>query len=62
MLDLSFINKQQLIDAGLKEEYIEMSHVCTACEVEQFFSYRKEQGCSGRFMSMIGLKEENDKN
>ncbi|PHS38953.1 MAG: hypothetical protein COB07_07510 [Sulfurovum sp.] len=59
MLDLPLINKDQLLDAGLKEEHIEMSHVCTACEVEQFFSYRKEQGCSGRFMSMIGLKEEN---
>ena len=62
MLDLPFINKQQLLDAGLKEEHIEMSDVCTACEIEQFFSYRKEQGCSGRFMSMIGLKEKNDKN
>lgn len=56
MLDLPFINKQQLLASGLKEENIEMSHICTACEVERFFSYRKEQGCSGRFMSMIGLK------
>lgn len=61
MLDLPYINKKQLLDAGVKEEHIEMSHVCTACEVEQFFSYRKEQGCSGRFMSMIGLKEEKEK-
>ncbi|GIT97294.1 peptidoglycan editing factor PgeF [Sulfurovum sp. TSL1] len=56
MLDLPFINRQQLLDAGLQEENIEMSHVCTACNVERFFSYRKEQGCSGRFMSMIGMK------
>ncbi len=56
MLDLPYINKQQLLNAGLKEEHIEMSHVCTACNVEHYFSYRKEQGCSGRFMSMIGLK------
>ena len=57
MLDLPLINKKQLLDAGLLEEHIEMSGVCTACEVERFFSYRKEQGCSGRFMSMIGLKQ-----
>ena len=57
MLDLPYINQQQLLDAGLKTEHIEMSHVCTACEVEQFFSYRKEQGCSGRFMSMIAIKK-----
>ena len=62
MLDLPFINKQQLLVAGLQEKNIEMSHTCTACEVERFFSYRKEQGCSGRFMSMIGMKNthEND--
>ncbi len=56
MLDLPLINKQQLLDAGLQEKNIEMSHVCTACHVERFFSYRKEKGCSGRFMSMIGMK------
>ena len=55
MLDLPFINRKQLLDLGLEDENIEMSDVCTACEVERFFSYRKEQGCSGRFMSMIGM-------
>ena len=55
MLDLPFINKTQLLKAGLLETNIELSHVCTACEVEHYFSYRKEGGCSGRFMSMIGL-------
>ncbi len=55
MLDLSYINKYQLLNSGLLEEHIEMSGVCTACKVDEFFSYRKEQGCSGRFMSMIGM-------
>jgi len=59
MLDLPHINQQQLLNVGILEKNIEMCHICTACEVEQFFSYRKEQGCSGRFMSMIGLKEKN---
>jgi len=56
MLDLPHINRTQLLQAGLKEENIELSHICTACEVKHYFSYRKEQGCSGRFMSMIGLE------
>jgi YfiH family protein len=56
-LDLPLANKIQLLNAGLLEENIEMSGICTACEVKRFFSYRKEQGCSGRFMSMIGLKQ-----
>ena len=59
MLDLPTINKEQLLKSGIHETHIEMSNICTACEVEHFFSYRKEKGCSGRFMSMIGLKEIN---
>ena len=59
MLDLPYLNQQQLLDAEVKIDNIEMSHTCTACEVERFFSYRKEQGCSGRFMSVIGLRGEN---
>jgi len=55
MLDLPTINRQLLLKSGVIESNIEMSHVCTSCEVDRFFSYRKEQGCSGRFMSMIGL-------
>lgn len=55
LLDLPHINKLQLLKAGLTSNNIELSNVCTACEVEHYFSYRKEKGCSGRFMSMIGL-------
>ncbi|WP_297525825.1 peptidoglycan editing factor PgeF [Sulfurovum sp.] len=54
-LDLPYINKYQLLESSLLPSNIEMSHLCTACETASFFSYRKEQGCSGRFMSMIGL-------
>lgn len=56
-LDLPLANKIQLLAAGLTEENIEMSGICTACETKRFFSYRKEKGCAGRFMSMIGLKQ-----
>jgi YfiH family protein len=56
MLDLPMVNKEQLLSVGILESNIEMSHICTACEVDRYFSYRKEKGCSGRFMSMITLK------
>ncbi len=56
MLDLPEINRKQMIAAGILKEHIEMSGICTACEVEHYFSYRREQGCSGRFMSMIGMR------
>ncbi len=56
MLDLPLANKMQLMQVGIAEENIEMSGICTACDVEHFFSYRKEGGCSGRFMSLIGMQ------
>jgi len=55
MLDLPYLNQKQLLQAGILSQNIEMSNICTACEVERFFSYRKEQGCTGRFMSVIAL-------
>ena len=55
MLNLPLINQAQLLEVGLLEEHIELSNICTACEVASFFSYRKEQGCTGRFMSMIAV-------
>jgi YfiH family protein len=56
MLDLPQVNRHQLIQAGVKTSNIQMSGVCTSCENEKFFSYRKECGCSGRFLTLIGLK------
>ena len=56
MLDLPYINKIQLEKAGLQTHNIEMSHICTACDTKHYFSYRKEHGCSGRFMSLIGIR------
>ena len=41
MLDLPFINKQQLLAAGLHEENIEMSPTCTASNVNRLSYYRK---------------------
>ena len=55
-LDLATVNKNHLLESGVKEKNIEISSLCTSCEVETLFSYRKEKGCSGRFMNIIGLK------
>jgi len=56
MLDLPHDNLQQLLNMGIPQSNITLSNICTACEVESFFSYRKECGCSGRFMSMIWME------
>jgi YfiH family protein len=54
-LDLKAINRTQLLEAGLHPEHIELSSICTSCSSDRFFSYRAQQGCSGRFMSAIAL-------
>lgn len=56
MLNLPLENCLQLMDAGVPQVQIEQSGICTACESDTYFSYRKEKGCSGRFMSLIGLR------
>jgi len=34
---------------------VELSQMCTKCDLERFFSYRGE-GITGRFAALIGLK------
>jgi len=56
MLNLPYANQKQLLEVGLHKHNIALSNICTACEVDRFFSYRQEGGCSGRFMSMIWME------
>ena len=55
LLDLRKANRAQLLDAGLREQNIIVSDLCTACRRDLLFSYRKEAGATGRLMSVIGL-------
>lgn len=54
-LDLWKTNQRQLIDIGVKPENIAVSEVCTACNRELFFSYRAENGLTGRLSAVISL-------
>jgi YfiH family protein len=56
-LDLPRANKSQLISAGLTDENIFLSALCTACHTDLLFSYRKQGPCSGRLLSVVGMKE-----
>ena len=52
--DFWSISCDQLADAGVSRENIEVSNVCTRCNTAVFFSYRGE-GQTGRFAAVIGL-------
>lgn len=57
-LNLQELNKQFLIAAGVKEEHILMTRLCTSCSHEDFFSHRKDNGKTGRMIGFIGWKED----
>jgi YfiH family protein len=54
-LDLPRINKDELLESGVKEGNIFDPGICTACETERFFSYRQEKESAGRMISVIML-------
>ncbi|UCH85593.1 MAG: peptidoglycan editing factor PgeF [Candidatus Latescibacterota bacterium] len=54
-LDLWACNRGQLIDAGVREDNIEVAGVCTVCQNDLFFSHRAEAGQTGRFAGIIML-------
>ncbi len=56
-LDLVAANRWQLIDAGVPEENISSSDLCTACNTDLLFSHRREQGRTGRMLAVIGICE-----
>ncbi|MFE8695263.1 peptidoglycan editing factor PgeF [Cytobacillus sp. FJAT-53684] len=57
-LDLKQVNKEILLKAGILEENIQVSNLCTSCHEEHFFSHRRDKGKTGRMMSFIGWKED----
>jgi YfiH family protein len=55
-LDLPNANRLQLLEAGVLAKNIFVSDLCTACRADLLFSYRKQQGRSGRLLSVIGMR------
>jgi YfiH family protein len=54
-LDLWGLNAWQLASRGIPPSNIELSDLCTACHPDRFFSYRHEDGKTGRFGALIML-------
>jgi YfiH family protein len=54
-LNLQKMNQILLEKAGILSQHIEVSQLCTACNQEHFFSYRKEGGKTGRMAAFVVL-------
>ena len=57
--DLSEANKQLLENCGVRK--IEVSNICTACNISDWFSHRGENGKTGRFGALLSLEDVNGK-
>ena len=55
-LDLVAVAGDQLLSAGVKPSNILVADYCTSCRTDLFFSHRKEGGCTGRQMAVIGIR------
>lgn len=52
-VNLTKLNYEQLLSAGIKKKNIFVSRYCTACRNDLFFSYRLEKEKAGRMMGLI---------
>jgi YfiH family protein len=55
-LDLFEANRRQLVDAGFRPDAITVIGDCTRCQNNRYFSYRVEQGFTGRMLSVVGIR------
>lgn len=55
-LDLESENRKLLASAGVPSQNIEALGICTFCDAERFFSYRREKETAGRMTSFIRIK------
>ena len=49
-------NKKQLQHAGIKDDHLYCAELCTSCNFDLFYSYRKGKKVTGRFGALIGLR------
>lgn len=56
-LDLWEANRQILLEAGVQEEHIQVTDLCTCCNPEYLFSHRKSNGQRGNLGAYIMLTE-----
>ncbi len=56
-LDIGLANKTELLDAGLSDAQIDAPIVCTSCQIDRFFSFRKDtKETFGEIIAVIGVQ------
>jgi polyphenol oxidase len=60
LLDLGLVNYRQLLASGILPSNIERSPFCSVRDSSLFFSHRRDQGITGRMISLIGIRSPAD--
>jgi purine-nucleoside/S-methyl-5'-thioadenosine phosphorylase / adenosine deaminase len=55
-MNLEGVNRHRLSRAGIRDENVFRSAICTSCRKDQFFSARADGEPTGRQISLIGLR------
>jgi len=55
-VDLWRANASQLAQSGVQK--VDVAELCTSCQVDRFYSHRREHGATGRFAVVIGIRSE----
>jgi polyphenol oxidase len=56
-LDLTALNRFELLEAGVPSDHIITTGYCTSCRGDLFFSHRRDGVDSGRHLSIAGFRE-----
>lgn len=56
-IDLKKANFLQLVKSGVSESQIEVSPFSTVLNNDQYFSFRKENGQTGRMLAVVGIRK-----
>ncbi|WP_446742720.1 peptidoglycan editing factor PgeF [Silvibacterium acidisoli] len=57
-LDLAEANRRQLVECGVDAGSIAVLHECTKTRNDRYFSYRGEDGFTGRMFSVVGIRRD----
>ena len=57
-VDFAALIHEQLRHAGVPEEQVADCGICTAANIERYYSYRMEKGRTGRMLALLGWKDE----
>jgi copper oxidase (laccase) domain-containing protein len=55
-IDLTAVNREQLLEQGVPDRQIYSGELCTQCRPEDFWSYRREKEGAGRMFTFAGIR------